>query len=91
MRVMLHNKQKPYYCTEHHYVNAEATSIESGLSYSGRSVSNLSKVRESAKEETTSKAGKAMGAWCRQKSAEVVVLADTSHQKGWRSHKDRKG
>ena len=71
--MMLHNKQKPYYCTAPHHVNAEATSIESGLSYSGRSACNPLEVRESAKEETTFKAGKAMGAWCRQKSAEVVV------------------
>ncbi len=71
--MMLHNKQKPYYCMEHHYVNTEATSIESGLSYSGRSVFNPSKARESAREETASKAGKVMGVWCRQKSAEVVV------------------
>ena len=77
--MMLHNKQKPYYCTEHHYVNTEATSIESGLSYSGRSVCNPSAVRESAKEETAAKAGKAMVVWGKQKSAEVVVLADTSH------------
>ena len=60
MWVMLLNKQKPYYCTEHHRVNAEATSIESGLSYSGRSDTNLSEVRESAEEETTFKVQKAM-------------------------------
>jgi hypothetical protein len=63
MRVMLLNKQKPYYCTEHHHVNAEATSIESGLSYSGRSDTNLSEVRESAEEETTFKVQKAMSVW----------------------------
>ena len=74
MRVMLHNKQKPYYCMECHYVNTEATSIESGLSYRGRSVCNLSAARKSAKEETTFKAGKAIIVWCMQKSAEVVVL-----------------
>ena len=55
MRVMLLNKQKPYYCTEYHCVNAEATSIESGLSYSGRSDTNLSEVRESAGEGTAFK------------------------------------
>lgn len=60
MRVMLLNKQKPYYCMECHHVNAEATSIESGLSYSGRSDANLSEGRESAEEETTFKAQKAM-------------------------------
>ncbi len=81
MRVMLPNKQKPYYCMEHSSVNTEATSIESGLSYSGRSVCNLSEARESAKEETTVKAGKAIIVWCMQKSAEVVVLLDTSHPK----------
>jgi hypothetical protein len=81
MRVMLLNKQKPYYCMEHHFVNTEATSIESGLSYSGRSGCNPSAVRESAQEETAFKAGKAMGGWCGQKSAEVVVLKDTSHTK----------
>lgn len=74
MRVMLHNKQKPYYCMERHYVNTEATSIESGLSYRGRSVSNPSAACESVKEETTAKADKPMAVWCRQKSAEVVVL-----------------
>ncbi len=72
--MMLHNKQKPYYCMEHLHVNTEATSIESGLSYSGRSACKLSAARESAKEETAFKAGKAIGVWCRQKSAEVVVL-----------------
>src|SRR5664279_2377556 len=75
---------------EHQYVNAEATSIESGLSYSGRSVCIPSKARESAREETAFKAGKAMKAWCRQKSAEVVVLRDTSPGKPGRSHKDGK-
>lgn len=35
--MMLHNKQKARYCTEHHHVNTEATSIESGSSYPGRS------------------------------------------------------
>ena len=65
--------KKPYYCMEHHYVNTEATFIESGLLYSGRSACNLSAVRESAKEETTPKADKAMVDWCMQKSAEVVV------------------
>jgi hypothetical protein len=64
MWVMLHNKQKPYYCMEHFYVNTEATSIESGLSYSGRSGCKLSEVRGSAKEETAAKAGKAIGVWC---------------------------
>ena len=83
--MMLHDKQKPYYCMEHHYVNAEATSIESGLSYSGRSACNPSEVRESAKEETAFKAGKAMNVWCRQKSAEVVVGQDTSCQPEERS------
>ena len=73
MRVMLHNKQKPYYCMGHHHVNAEATSIESGLSYSGRSACNLSEARESAKEETAFKAVKVINVWCRQKSAEVLV------------------
>ena len=73
MRVMLHDKQKPYYCIDHQYVNTEATSIESGLSYSGRSACNPLAVRESTKEETTSKVDKAMGDWCRKKSAEVVV------------------
>lgn len=91
MWVMLLNKQKPYYCTEHHHVNAEATSIESGLSYSGRSVHNPSEVRESAEEETTIKAGKAMVVWCRQKSAEAVVLLDMSPWKDGRSHQNRKG
>ena len=71
--MMLLNKQKPYYCTEHHYVNAEAASIESKLSYSGRSAGDLSKVRASAEEETLFKARKAMGVWCRQKSAEAIV------------------
>ena len=78
--------KKPYYCMEHHYVNAEATSIESGLSYSGRSACNLSAVRESAKEETSVRAGKAMAAWCAQKSAEAVVLPVTSLWKNKRSH-----
>ena len=63
IRVMLLNKQKPYCCTEHHHVNAEATSIESGLSYSGRSDINLLEVRESAEEETTFKVQKAMSVW----------------------------
>ncbi len=58
---------------EHHHVNTEVTSIESGLSYSGRSVCNLSEARESAKEETAFKAGKAIDEWCMQKSAEVIV------------------
>jgi hypothetical protein len=43
---------------EHHFVNTEATSIESGLSYFGRSVGNPLTVRESAKEETAVKARK---------------------------------
>jgi hypothetical protein len=73
MWVMLHNKQKPDYCTEHQDVNTAATSIESGLSYSGRSGRNLSAVRESAYEETRFKANKAMDVWCSQKSAEVIV------------------
>ena len=71
--VMLHNKQKPDYCTERHCVNAGATSIESGLSYSGRSVCNPLAIRESVKEETSFKVGKAMSRWCKQKSAEVIV------------------
>ncbi len=58
---------------EHHNVNAEAASIESGLSYSGRSVCDPLEMRESAKEETVFKAGKVMNVWCRQKSAEVIV------------------
>jgi hypothetical protein len=74
MRVMLQNKQKPYYCMEHLYVNTEATSIESGGTYPGRSGYNPSEVRESAKEETAAKAGEAIADWCTQKSAEVVVL-----------------
>ena len=90
MRVMLHNKQKPCYCMEHHYVNTEATSIESGLSYSGRSVCNPSEVQESAKEETAAKAGKAMVVWCRQKSAEVVVLKGYEPPQMRRSHNSRK-
>lgn len=72
--MMLLNKQKPYYCMEPHFVNTEATSIESEVSYSGRSDCNPLAVRESTKEETVSKAGEAMATWCDQKSAEVVVL-----------------
>ncbi len=75
---------------EHYHVNTEATSIESGSSYCGRSARNPSTVRESAKEETAAKAGKAMAVWCRQKSAEVVVLLDTSHTKRGGLTKDRK-
>ena len=86
MRVMLPNKQKPYYCMEHHHVNAEATSIESGLSYSGRSARIPSEVRASAEEETAFRVIKAMDVWCQQKSAEVVVLPDTSLWKDKRSH-----
>ena len=82
---------KAPYCTERCHVNAEATSIESGLSYSGRSVHNPSEVRESAEEKTTIKAGKAMVVWCRQKSAEAVVLLDMSPWKDGRSHQNRKG
>jgi len=59
---------------EHLHVNTEATSIESGLSYPGRSVCNPPAARVSVKEETASKAGKAIDEWCMQKSAEVVVL-----------------
>ncbi len=91
MRVMLHNKQKPYYCMEHPYVNTEATSIESGLSYPGRSVCNLSAARESVKEETASKAGKAIDEWCMQKSAEVVVLADTSRAESVEASRKQEG
>lgn len=61
--MMLLNKQKPDYCTDYHYVNVEATSIESELSYPGRSVFNPSAVCENAKEETSSKAIKAMDEW----------------------------
>jgi hypothetical protein len=91
MRVMLQNKQKPYYCTEHPHVNAEVTSIESELPYSGRSAGNLLEVRASAKEETSFRAKKAMGVWCRQKSAEAVVLRDRSLWKDKSTHARRKG
>ena len=69
MWVMLLNKQKPYYCTEHYHVNAGATSIESGLSYSGRSDTNLSEARESAEEETTFRV---------QKDNEWLVVSEVS-------------
>jgi hypothetical protein len=91
MWVMLQDKQKPYYCTEHHHVNAEATSIESELPYSGRSAGNLLEVHASAKEETSFRAKKAMGVWCRQKSAEAVVLRDRSLWKDKSTHARRKG
>ena len=91
MRVMLQDKQKPYYCTEHHYVNAEAASIESGLFYSGRSAGNLSEVRASIKEETSLRAEKAMGGGCRQKSADAVILPDRSLWKDKSAHAGRKG
>lgn len=89
--MMLHNKQKPHYCTEHHHVNAEATSIESELPYSGRSAGNLLEGRASAKEETLLRAKKAMGVWCRQKSAEAIVLRDRSLWKDKSTHARRKG
>lgn len=60
------------YCTDHHNVNTEATSIESGLFYPGRSACNLSKVCANSGEETIARI--IMVNWYRQKSAEVVVL-----------------
>jgi hypothetical protein len=60
------------------------------MPYSGRSACNPLAVRESAKKETAAKAGKAMTVWCRQKSAEVVVLRDTSLWKDRKTHKGRK-
>jgi len=63
---------KALYCTEHHNVNTEATSIESGLPYPGRSACNLSKVCANAGEETIARI--IMANWYRQKSAEVIVL-----------------
>lgn len=47
---------KALYCMEHYVVNTEAASIESRLSYSGRSVGNPLAVRESTKKETAIKA-----------------------------------
>ena len=90
MRVMLHNKQKPWTAWSIRCVNAEATSIESGLSYSGRSAGNRSAVRASAKEGTSVKAKKAMTVWCRQKSAEVVVLERYEPRQSGRAHNGRK-
>ena len=43
---------KARYCTEHHHVNAEATSIESGSSYPGRSDAMLAE-GEAQREATT--------------------------------------
>ena len=63
---------KALYCTEHHHVNTEATSIESGLSYPGRSASNRSKVCANTREGTVVRIR--MTNWYGQKSAEVVVL-----------------
>ncbi len=65
---------KAQYCTEHQHVNTEATSIESGLSYPGRSVYNLSRACANAGEETLTRI--IMVNWYRQKSAEVIVLID---------------
>ena len=63
---------KARYCTEHHHVNTEATSIESGLSYPGRSACNRSKICANIGEGTVVRI--MMTIWYRQKSAEVVVL-----------------
>lgn len=63
---------KAQYCTEHQHVNTEATSIESGLSYPGRSACDLSKVCAYTGEETIVRI--IMITWDRQKSAKVVVL-----------------
>ncbi len=76
---------------EHFYVNTEATSIESGISYPGRSGRNLSEARESVKEETTSKAGEAIGDWC---TPEVSRGRSTARIRAtwrtWRPHENRK-
>lgn len=62
---------KARYCTEYHNVNTEATSIESGSSYLGRSACNLSRACANGGEETMVRI--IMANWDRQKSAEVVV------------------
>ncbi len=63
---------KARYCTEHHNVNTEAISIESGSSYPGRSARDLSTVCANAGEGTIVRI---IMANCHgQKSAEVVVL-----------------
>ncbi|WP_069659622.1 hypothetical protein [Arcticibacter eurypsychrophilus] len=46
---------KAQYCTDHQHVNTDATSIESGLSYPGRSDYNLSMVCANAGEETVTR------------------------------------
>lgn len=62
---------KALYCTEYHYVDAEATSIESGLSYPRRSSCILSRASAIAVEETMNSI--IMVIWYKEKSAEVIV------------------
>lgn len=62
---------KALYCTEYHYVDTEATSIESGLSYPGRSLYNLSETSAIVLEETM--ISTRMIIWYIEKSAEIIV------------------
>lgn len=74
--VILRNKQSLITALDITCVNAKITSIESGLSYSVRSASNSFAVRESAKEKTAAKAGKAMLQNCRKALRDNNSLGD---------------
>lgn len=63
---------KARYCTEYHYVDTGATSIESGLPYPRRSPYNLSRASAIVVEETVDSI--IMSIWYREKSADSIVL-----------------
>jgi len=62
---------KARYCTEYHYVDTGATSIESGLPYPRRSPCNPSRASAIVVEETIFRS--TMIIWYREKSAEAIV------------------
>lgn len=63
---------KALYCTEYHYVDTGATSIESRLPYPRRSPYNLSRASAIVVEETVDSI--IMPIWYREKSADSIVL-----------------
>lgn len=63
---------KALYCTECHYVDTGATSIESGWPYPRRSSYNLSRASAIVVEETVDSI--IISIWYRKKSADSIVL-----------------
>ncbi len=76
---------------EHYHVNTEATSIESGSSYCGRSARNPSTVRESAKEETAVQSRQGNGGMVQAEVSRGRSTVGYEPHKAWRPHKRPEG